>query len=314
MQIRSSKALLPVVLLLFAMLVPSAGAAPKKEAEIGRIVFTAIDATNGLDLFTARPDGTILANITNTRAASEWWPQFSPDGTKVAFRAGSAGAPQAWELVVMDASGANRRQVTFDDAADEFPHWSPDSSKLVFSSNRDDADRGCNLDACNWEIYTVAVDGLSPPVRITNSATAELFPDYSPDGSRILFSSDLTGGTTRSLYTVNADGSGGWTQLTPPAMDAAQGDWSPDGTKIAVGTHFECCVLSEIWVMNADGSEPKQLTTEGNNIVATWSPSGASIAFERNERIYRVFLPDGKKKAKAIQVTEHTSFEPSWGP
>ena len=97
---------------------------------------------------------------------------------------------------------------------DHSPAWSPDGTKIAFSSEGD--------------IYVMNADG-SAQTRLTRDAQYDVFPDWSPDGSKIA----VTGGSTATGFidVINADGTGR-TRLTHGGREYFP-EWSPDGTKIA---------------------------------------------------------------------------------
>jgi Tol biopolymer transport system component len=74
---------------------------------------------------------------------------WSADGTKIAFDSLGNGG---WDIWVMDANGANARDLTSSPAEDVVPTWSPDGRKIAFQTNRD-GDR---------EIYVMNADGSNP--------------------------------------------------------------------------------------------------------------------------------------------------------
>jgi TolB protein len=84
---------------------------------------------------------------------------------------------------------------------DDSPRWSPDGTKIVFSSTR----------AGNDEIFMINADGTNP-TNITRNKAADWAPRWSPDGTKIAFVSDR-GGESK-LCIMNADG-GDVTCLTP---------------------------------------------------------------------------------------------------
>jgi dipeptidyl aminopeptidase/acylaminoacyl peptidase len=92
-------------------------------------------------------------------------------------------------------------------------------------------------------------------------------PTWSPDGSKIAFTSNKSGNGLQ-LYAIHPDGSGevnlmstldnGGVNLTP--------SWSPDGKKLV----FE--YIGEIYLVNSDGSGLKKITTNAQTGSAVWSP------------------------------------------
>ena len=92
------------------------------------------------------------------------------------------------------------------------PAWSPDGSKLAFTSNRDG----------NAEIYVMNRDG-SGVQRLTNHPSIDVTPTWSPTGTQLAFTSDRSG--TPQIYIVNADG----TQLQQITRESYcdRPTWSP---------------------------------------------------------------------------------------
>lgn len=168
------------------------------------------------------------------------------------------------DIFVINSKGFNESRVTTNLASDRDPAWSPDGSRIAFTSERDG----------NFEIYVMNADGTSP-VRLTNVAAADDGPAWSPDGNRIAFATNRDGNS--EIYVMNADGTG-QVRITNHNANDADPAWSPDGGRIAFTTNRDG--RSEIYVMNADGSALVRLTS--NNLGAAqpaWSPDGTTIAF-----------------------------------
>ncbi len=122
----------------------------------------------------------------------------------------------------MNADGSGQTRLTHTNADERWPAWSPDSTRITFSSLRD---------GNNSEIFIMNADGSGQRPLTTQDAWSEN-PAWSPDGSKIAFVSyrDNHG----EVYVMNADGSHQVNLTNDPA--AENGDtgiaWSPDGTKI----------------------------------------------------------------------------------
>jgi Tol biopolymer transport system component len=248
----------------------------------GRIVFSRFSLdTHTSQLYSAAADGSDLLPLT-WPGTNDGAPAASPDGSQIAFlRVSSGGLSRVW---LMSTDGSNQRQLTPDDTTggDVFrPAWSPDGTRLAFTSIR--ASGCCHIWLINvggsnlhelsgtfgawpaWSpdgtriaylnatgLYVAQVDGSGGEQITANSA--DFAPDWSPDGSAIVF--HRRNATQTDLYTVAPDGSN-LRQLTTVG-DASFPSWSPDGTKVVFeeGQTFPE-VLS---VINADGSG---LTTLG---------------------------------------------------
>ncbi len=114
----------------------------------------------------------------------------------------------------------------------------------------------------------------------SNHAAFEANPMYSPDGSWILFESDVTG--NRDIWLIPATG-GDARQLTSyEGFDTAP-YWSPDGTRVVFES--DRSGFKNIWILDVASpqSDPVQLTSgiwdDGDPV---WSPDGTLIAHESN--------------------------------
>ena len=123
-------------------------------------------------------------------------------------------------------------------ANDFRPTWSPDSSKIAFTSKREGT----------YDLYVVDVEGTNPR-RLTAFETHETYPQWSPDGKTILFQMMGPDEEGLGLFTLTID-TGQHAPLTTGSESFAA--WSPDGAQI--------CFLDDtedgfgIIVMNADGT------------------------------------------------------------
>ncbi len=122
--------------------------------------------------------------------------------------------------------------------------------------------------------------GWSDPVNLTNHDYWDFDPDFSPDGSKIVFHSNRppSPGNRGQIYVMEADGS------NPQALTHTEGTnhgarWSPDGTHIIFTSERDG--NPEIYMMKPDGTEQTNLTNnpDGYDSGAVWSPDGRHIAY-----------------------------------
>lgn len=146
------------------------------------------------------------------------------------------------------------------------------NGRIAFTANIDPAGR--------FDLFTMRPDGTGVK-RLTilpDPGWPFASPDWSPDGSQILFISPSAPLHHTQVYRINADGTG-LTQLThSTAMDNDAATWSPEGSKILVsraGTREHA-----IWVMNSDGTGFKKLTSDlYQNEHPEFTPDGKHIVY-----------------------------------
>jgi Tol biopolymer transport system component len=107
-------------------------------------------------------------------------PQFSPDGTRIAFRSDRSGNNEVWTA---NADGSDQRQIThFNGPLTGSPRWSPDGAYLALESR----------DAGNADIFILPTEGGTLRRFTTNTAN-DILPSWSRDGKSIYFASDRSG-------------------------------------------------------------------------------------------------------------------------
>lgn len=159
------------------------------------------------------------------------------------------------------------------------------------------------------DLWLVHADGTGRK-RLTEGTSAGP-PSWSPDGTRIAFSSnDFYTTNSNGISTMNADGTG-LTRLTEDKDFCPT--WSPDGTRIAFSRVADDWNRWEIHVMDADGTDLKRLATGDWEVCPAWSPDGARIAFPRRARVH-VMNADGTELRAVNPEFAVLSSNVQWSP
>ncbi len=95
-----------------------------------------------LDVFVMDRDGSHLKQVTSMPGAN-WAPYWTPDGQRIIFASDThdqhpVGRAPNFDIFLINLDGSGLEQVTFNESFDGFPMFSPDGTKLVFASNRND--------------------------------------------------------------------------------------------------------------------------------------------------------------------------------
>jgi Tol biopolymer transport system component len=193
--------------------------------------------------------------------------------------------------------------------------WSPDGARIAYSQGiYDSLCPHCPPDA---DLFIINADG-SHVTRLRREPNAELQPDWSPDGSKIVSV------TSSGIATVDPDGTGQIVVVSGTGYRSATPSWSPDGQRIAysatVGDPYGADF--EIFVVNADGTNLTQLTRNGGtNLGPVWSPDGTKIAFasgraghppDGNLDVYSMNA-DGSGQTR-LTTDPADDFNPDWQP
>ena len=191
------------------------------------------------DIFVADLNGKIVKQLTNS-PGYDAEATISPDGKKIVFTSIRSGD---LELYTMNIDGSDVKQVTNELGYDGGAFFSPDSKKLVFRASRPKTPEEIKeykdflaqglVAPVAMEIFTCNVDG-SDMKQVTHLGKANWAPFFTPDGKKIIFSSNHASkrGYDFQLYTINADGTG-LEQITSGGNFNAFALFSHDGKKIA---------------------------------------------------------------------------------
>lgn len=211
------------------------------------------------DVFSARPDGTNLRRLTDT-PGYDAEVTFSRDGSRIVFTSVRDGD---LEIYTMDADGGDVRRLTHREGYDGGAFFSYDGSQIVYRAHHPESEearadyRGLLAEALvrpsRMEIWVMDADG-SNARPLTDNGAANFAPYFFPDGTRIVFASNMhdSAGRNFDLYWIRLDGTG-LTRITHhPDFDAFP-MFSSDGSRL-------------VWASNRHGAKEGHT----NVFVARW--------------------------------------------
>lgn len=206
------------------------------------------------DVYVANIEGTTIdtmqpVNLSNITAGFTSWDNgwaYSPDSKQIAFTSDRDGN---WEIYTMDASGGDIQRLTENPAQDGWPWWTADGEHILFTSDRDGS----------WQIYIMNPDGSNVQELTHIADRTNLYPAVSPDGKKVVFSSQVTATNEGDIYIMNIDGSE-LTRLTNTAALNNIPSFCPDSEHIVFES--DRAGNTDIYMMNSDGSDVTRLTTD----------------------------------------------------
>ena len=250
-------------------------------------------------------------------------------------------------LAIMDYDGANVQYLTDSSAIVLAPRFSPDGSRVLYTSYETGFPRIYVLDVGsaqrralesqfgamsfaprfapdgqtivyslseggNSDIFAMNINGGNV-TRLTSAPSIETAPSFSPDGRQIVFESDRSG--SQQLYVMPASG-GEARRISFGQGRYGTPVWSPRGDLIAFTK--QNAGRFHIGVMRLDGSEERLLTASFLDEGPTWAPNGRVIMFTRETQgeqgrsaLYSVDITG--RNLRPVRTPEGGS-DPSWSP
>lgn len=242
----------------------------------------ASNRTGSFDIFKMLPNGTFQTNLTQQTGSAEIQPTWSPDASKIAFATDRDGN---FEIYTMNADGTSQSRLTTVTPKDAFaPRWSPTNANLlVFVTANDTAPSALDI----WKINAdgTGLTNLTQRPTFNDGALSPITgfpspPSWSPDGTKIAFTSDQTG--SLDIFVMNADGTSIVnlnTFATSSTANLGTSDefdpfWLPGGDAIAFVSDRDGTY--QIYKVNLSAGTVTQLTSTGTNQMPAWDLNAQS--------------------------------------
>ena len=170
------------------------------------------------EIYIMNADGSGQTRLTRT-PGYDGGPFFSPDGSRIVWRRFNKSGAVA-EIHTMKPDGSDIRKITNFKSMSWAPYFHPSGDYIIFASNK--------LGFTNFELYLVDAPGQREPVRITERAGFDGLPVFSPDGTRLCWTSNATPEKQSQLFLANWDHRGALAALgQAPERIASQAALSP---------------------------------------------------------------------------------------
>lgn len=174
-----------------------------------------------------------------------------------------------WDIYILHPGAPEPQRLTFTEASEDQPVLSPDGSQIAF----------VRLEEHHYNLYVMDTDGSNQRVLTTLPDTDNLYPAWSPDGSRILFTSTRTPEGWYAIFEVDPAGGSTPQRFAPPEGWGALPVWSPDGSRVAFQYRPESG--AGLGVVGADGGNFEFTVEQSPRLDGglVWSQDSQQVAF-----------------------------------
>jgi serine/threonine protein kinase/Tol biopolymer transport system component len=275
---------------------------------LGYIAF-ASNRSGSVEIYLADVNGNEETQITNIPEGA-CQPRWSPDGMRLVFVSPCTRDLETYpgsSLFIVNVDGSNIVPITNTPGGDFDPSWSPQGDKIVFSSLREDG---------VMSIYLLDLDDNSVTRFGDPEGRYSSYPDWSPDGSAIVFV-----GPDNRIYAMSLDGS----QNIPLVVGGGNfynydPFWSPDGSVVYFSRirTDDTTGASALWAVpySAEGAMAVEVSNSTQVIDPSLSSDGFWLAFKSwvsgSHDIY-LMRSNGVNREPLI-IDPAYDFDPAWRP
>jgi TolB protein len=213
---------------------------PKWSFDGSRVAYASTGPDGNEDIWIVNADGSGARNLTN-HPGGDSHPSWSPDGRQVVFCSNRDDGRHD-DIYVVNVDGSGLKRLTEGGGYwNTFPSFSPDGKRILFRrllSHESPAEK-----LFNSEVWVMNADGTGER-NLTNDPDFDGWPAWSPDGQRIVFSSNRS--DTYQIYVMNADGTGVERAVASPYTDVRP-QFLPDGSGIIFNREHDGRI--ELWLV-----------------------------------------------------------------
>ena len=199
------------------------------------------------------------------------WPRVSPDGTRLVVGIADPANIDVW---VYDLTRATPRRLTFDDAADTDPLWTPNGERVVFRSDRE-----------GGGLFWRAADGTGPVERLTSSPHRQRPYAWARGGQLLVFHEDAA---SADLWVLSLEGEREPELLIQAPFDQRRAAVSPDGRWLAYMSNESG--QEEVYVQPPPDLDGRWQISYDGGIAPVWRPDGRELFYRNGQAILRVAI------------------------
>ena len=188
------------------------------------------------------------------------YPRLSHDGTHLAVDV----RDEDNDIWIWDFGRKTLTRFTFGTGQDEYPVWTPDDRRLIFSSGPTET----------MNLFWQPVDGGGAPERLTNSRRDQRSYSISPDGDRLVFREDAQ---TEDLLLLNLSPPYTAHPLVQTTFKETNGEISPDGKWLAYQSND--AGQDQIYVRSFSGSGGKWQISTAGGLQPLWARNGGELFY-----------------------------------